>query len=165
MVPTLTLIASIAGERCTALDDDRLAPWLSERQRRTLSSRRPNSGNMAPLLLNARESVRRLHAAGIAILAGTDAPNLGTAHGVSIHEELAHLVAAGLSEVEALAAATSRAADTFNLGDRGRIAMGKRADLLLVRGDPTSDITNTRDVLSVWKNGYRVNRVAGPSGP
>ena len=75
---------------------------------------------------NALDSVRRLHAAGVVILAGSDAPNT-VAHGTGLHDELRHLVAAGLSPAEALAAATSRPATVFRLADRGRIAPGMRA--------------------------------------
>src|SRR5262249_55598967 len=48
----------------------------------------------------------------------------------------------------------------FHLDDRGRIAPGKRADLLLVKGDPTTDIKATRDIVSVWKLGMLVDRAA-----
>ena len=92
------------------------------------------------------------------ILAGTDAPNPGTAHGASIHRELELLVQAGLSPAEALAAATSTPARIFGLKDRGRIAPGLRADLVLVKGDPTADITASRDILRVWKIGQEVPR-------
>jgi len=109
---------------------------------------------------DAIPTVRTLHDAGIRLLAGTDAANPGTAHGASLHGELALLVEAGLTPVEALAAATSRTADTFGLADRGRIAAGKRADLLLVDGDPTTDIAATRRIAGVWKRGVRLDRAA-----
>lgn len=55
--------------------------------------------------------------------------------------------------IEALACATSLSAKRLRLEDRGRIVSGKRADLLLVRGDPTQDINETVNVEKVWKNG------------
>ena len=79
--------------------------------------------------------------------AGTDAPNSGTAHGASLHGELQLLVEAGLTPTEALAAATSAPAAAFHLTDRGRIAPGLRADLVLVEGDPTADILQTRAIV------------------
>src|SRR5262249_4997059 len=106
----------------------------------------------------AEQTVRALKAAGVPILVGTDAPNPGTAHGASLHRELELLVRAGLSPVEALAAATSAPAAAFHLSDRGEIAEGKRSDLLLVEGDPTRDITATRAIVGVWKEGKRINR-------
>jgi imidazolonepropionase-like amidohydrolase len=102
------------------------------------------------------EIVRQMKAAGVRILAGTDVPNPGTAHGTSLHTELELLVKAGLTPLEALAAATSQAADAFGLSDRGRIAPGLRADLLLVQGEPDRDIRATRDIAAVWKLGVAV---------
>lgn len=78
--------------------------------------------------------VGHLHAQGVRLLAGTDAPRPGVASGASLHRELELLVAAGLRPVEALAAATAWAADGLGLGDRGRIAVGLRADLVVLEG-------------------------------
>lgn len=110
---------------------------------------------------NAVRSVRALRRAGATILAGTDANSDPTAphtieHGVSLHEELALLVAAGLTPAEALDGATGAAADAFGLTDRGRVAVGRRADLLLVDGDPTRDILATQNIQAVWVAGRAV---------
>ncbi len=77
-----------------------------------------------------------------------------------MHRELELLVDCGLSAKQALVAATARAAECFRLKDRGRIAPGLRADLLLVRGDPTVDIRDTRNIEAVFKLGLRVDREA-----
>ena len=87
-------------------------------------------------------------------MAGTDAPNPGTTHGASLHGELELSLQSGLTPQEALAAATAVPARVFGLTDRGRIAKGLRADLVLVRGNPAADITTTRDIVSVWKAGH-----------
>jgi imidazolonepropionase-like amidohydrolase len=84
----------------------------------------------------------------------------GMAHGASVHHELQLLVAAGLSPVEALRAATSTPADRFGLTDRGRIAAGARADLLLVDGDPTTTISDTLSIRAVWRLGVLQPAVA-----
>lgn len=158
VVPTLTVVAGFSGQPSALVDDPRVAPWLSDDQRQTLEARagfaRPNPA----LLANARESVRRLHAAGVPILAGTDAPNPNTAHGVSLHEEIAWLARSGLSPAQALAAATSVPADAFGLADRGRIAPGQRADLVLVEGDPSREPGDTLAIVTIWKNGREVDR-------
>ena len=78
--------------------------------------------------------------------------------GASLHGELELLVGAGLTPAEALAAATAVNAAVFGLEDRGRVAPGLVADLLLVRGDPTADVTATRDVVAVFKRGVRADR-------
>ena len=80
----------------------------------------------------------------------------GLAHGASLHHELQLLVAAGLEPIEALCAATSIPARRFGLTDRGRIVLGARADLLLVDGDPITNIADTLSILCVWKQGVRL---------
>ncbi|MBB5209420.1 CIA30 family protein [Chiayiivirga flava] len=157
VVPTLAVIAGFSGRATTLPDDPRVLPWLSAEQRGTLAARFPAPPEPAHLLA-ALESVQRLHVAGVPLLAGTDAPNPNTAHGASMHEELVLLVDGGLAPRDALAAATARAADAFGLDDRGRIAPGKRADLVLVEGNPTADITATRAIAAIWKNGRAVQR-------
>ncbi len=64
---------------------------------------------------------------------------------------------AGLSPTEALRSATSAAAEAFGLADRGVVEPGRRADLVLVGGDPTSDVSVTRDVRGVWIAGTRTS--------
>ena len=105
----------------------------------------------------AIENVRRLHAAGVSLLAGTDAPNVGTAFGVSLHGELKLLVRAGLSNAEALAAATSLPATAFGIEDRGRIEVGQIADLVLVEGDLERDVSASTRIIVIWKDGYRLD--------
>lgn len=99
-----------------------------------------------------------LHAAGVPILAGTDAnvtPGVPyqPAFGASLHDELALLVDAGLSPAAALRAATSLPAKHFGLTDRGAVEPGLRADLVLVDGDPLADISATRAIRRVWLAG------------
>jgi imidazolonepropionase-like amidohydrolase len=110
---------------------------------------------------HALSTVAAFRQAGAVILAGTDsnddlAAPCQVAHGESLHEELERLVAAGLAPAEALRGATSLAAAIFGLTDRGAVAPGRRADLLLVDGDPTVDISATRNIRGVWIGGRRV---------
>jgi imidazolonepropionase-like amidohydrolase len=103
-----------------------------------------------------------MNAAGVRLLAGTDAPNL-TGHGVSLHGEMQLLTRAGLSPLEALKAATLTPAQAFRLSDRGRITQGARADLVLVEGNPLQDIELTRAIVRIFKKGFEVSR-ALPTG-
>lgn len=159
VVPTLVVIASVAGSDAgrTLAQDSALSPWLTPEQRDSLGARM-STAPKPQRLADAIDSVRRLHAAGATILAGSDAPNAGTAQGASLHGELALLVQAGLTPRQALVAATSAPAARFGIVDRGRIAPGLRADLVLVDGNPLDDITATRRIHTVWKNGARVER-------
>jgi imidazolonepropionase-like amidohydrolase len=104
---------------------------------------------------NAVRAAATLRRAGVTVLAGTDATPYGPAHGSGMHRELDLLTTAGFTNEEALAAATSVPADRFGLTDRGRIAPGLRADLLLVHGDPTTDITATASFAQIWRRGVR----------
>jgi hypothetical protein len=165
VVPTLSVVASIAdpGSGAELREDARLAPWLTREQLGSLVTKFPPQVRGPKNLQHAMESVRRLHAAGVPILAGSDAVNPGTAHGATLHGELALLVEAGLSPAAALSAATAVPARSFGLADRGRIAAGLRADLVLVEGDPTQDITATRAIAGIWKNGVVVERALLPA--
>lgn len=162
VIPTLSVTESASGTASGAslVEDPRLAPYLRADDRENLRRAFPGEASYGA----AEAAVRLLDRAGVPILAGTDAPNPGTAHGASIHRELELLVEAGLSPAEALTAATSAPAAAFGLGDRGRVVPGKRADLLLVDGDPTADITATRQIVRVWKLGVPVDREAHRSG-
>jgi imidazolonepropionase-like amidohydrolase len=106
----------------------------------------------------APQAIRQLVAATVPVLAGTDAPAPGLAYGASLHRELEHLVNAGLTPTAALAAATSAIARAFRMTDRGRIQTGMRADLLLVGGDPSKQIRDTRNIVAIWKKGVQVAR-------
>lgn len=160
VVPTLTVIESTGGVQSGAalVDDARLASFLDAAEKRSLRSSFPQRAASTIKIENAFATVRQLKAAGARILAGTDAPNPGTTHGASMHRELELLVRAGLTPIEALTAATSTPAAAFQIADRGRIAKGLRADLLLVDGDPTRDITATRAIAGIWKGGVALDR-------
>jgi imidazolonepropionase-like amidohydrolase len=162
VIATLTVNESVAGKPSgeSLVNDPRLAPYLDASSVGNLKRSFPHRPGSKTDFANALAAVRALRAANVPLLAGTDAPNPGTAHGVSIHRELELLVQAGLTPTEALRSATSVPANVFGLSDRGRIAPGLRADLLLVKGDPTQDILATRDIVSVWKTGAEADRAS-----
>jgi imidazolonepropionase-like amidohydrolase len=95
-------------------------------------------------------------ARGGRVVYGTDLGNQGPPPGVDV-AELRLLVEAGLSPGQALAAATSVAATHLGLDDAGRIAPGARADLLLVDGDPMSDLGALERVRLVARGGWVAN--------
>ncbi len=160
VTPCLCLNSSIMGNTGVALaTDDRVSSKLSKEWLDTLSS----SFNTYPQgdFEDVLATVADLHEAGVDILVGTDVsvpvPFLGgLAHGASVHHELQLLVAAGLTPIEALRAATVLPARRFGLTDRGRVAPGARADLLLVDGDPTTNIADTLSIRGVWRRGIRL---------
>ena len=138
--------------------DIKVTPFITPSMKSSLERRFPAGFGATLKLQNALATVSALKKAGVIVLAGTDAPAPGLAHGLSLHHELELLVLSGLTPLEALGAATFEPAQVFGFHDRGRIAVGTRADLLLVNGDPTADIKMTRDIVGVWKLGVRLSR-------
>jgi imidazolonepropionase-like amidohydrolase len=107
----------------------------------------------------AAAAVGALHKAGAHVLAGTDTFDYYVLPGVSLHQELALLVGAGLSTMEALQAATRNAADyRGTLAQEGTIERGKRADLVLLDGNPLAEIHNTTAIRAVVIGGRLVSR-------
>ncbi|RYE99923.1 MAG: amidohydrolase, partial [Oxalobacteraceae bacterium] len=157
VIPTFTLMESMAGVRGDDLLGDADLAALVEREGATTLKARYGQQAQPQLLAMPKAVTAALAKAGVPILAGTDAGNAGTLYGISMHRELAALVEAGLTPSAALAAATSAPAAAFRLGRRGCIATGCKADLLLVEGDPTRDITATRRIVEVWKDGQSAN--------
>jgi imidazolonepropionase-like amidohydrolase len=157
------------GHKALAEDPD-LSPYLTARAKEALAasskefwSRVYPGYDVSMLRFEVAEaSIRVLEDARVPILAGTDSPVGGMVFGASLHGELELLVRAGLSPKQALAGATALTAKHFGLSDRGRIAPGARADLVLVRGNPLTDIKATRRITAIWKAGRRVKRDPPP---
>jgi imidazolonepropionase-like amidohydrolase len=166
VVPCLVLNASMMGITGSALADD---PRVNARLDEAWTDLLRGSYDRYPLgnLQNVLNSVKALHDAGVDLLVGTDAAPFplpfmgGVVHGASVHHELQYLVHAGLTPIEALRAATSTPARRFRLDDRGRIAAGLRADLLLVDGDPTTRIGDTLNLRTVWRRGTPTQLTTG----
>jgi len=99
--------------------------------------------------------------AGVTIMAGTDTPIFYMTPGFSLHKELAVLVEAGMSPMQALESATLTPARYFSLQDRqGSISANKIADLVLLDANPLTDIANTMQISAVIKNGRALDRSA-----
>src|SRR5436190_2417936 len=104
------------------------------------------------------DAVRRMSEAGVRMTAGSDSPWGWYAPGEFVHE--IHMLAqAGLSYADAVVAGTAGAGESIGVGTlAGRLAKGRLADALVVRGDPTTEITALWDVLDVYQAGRRVER-------
>ena len=160
VVPCNVVSASILGRSGAALAaDPRVRARLPAIWRETLSASIASYDGQTPDIL--LRSMRALGDAGVTTLVGTDSafpsPSVGgVAHGASVHAEMGFFVDAGWSPAEAIAAATSETARAFDLGDRSRIAPSMRADLLLVDGDPQSDMGDSLSIRRVWKRGVEL---------
>jgi imidazolonepropionase-like amidohydrolase len=106
-----------------------------------------------------RALVGALHAAGARLLAGTDSGIDATQPGASMHDELDELVASGLTQLDALRAATSWPAEFLGrVGEIGTVSPGARADLVLVDGDPRQDVSTLRHPRAVLLRGMWLER-------
>jgi imidazolonepropionase-like amidohydrolase len=168
VVPTLIALRAVCGHR--PIEDMRADPRLADPARldEPPIPVRPADPSRHHLYGASTAALRQLLAAGVPLLAGTDTAlptaTLGVVgYGATLHAELELLVEAGLSPTQALVAATSAPARAFRLTDRGLVRPGLRADLLLVRGDPTTEIRDTRNIVAVWKRGTRLEPVT-PTG-
>ena len=166
VIPTLAVIAMADGRKPgqQIIADEDLSTHLDTMQRNNLAT---DFGGRIPgfSLDTAFHNVAAMQAAGIDILAGSDAPNPGTAHGATLHQELALLVEAGLSDAAALQAATTLPAKRFSLEGRGLLSVGARADVVLLDDDPLIDIAKTRRIHHVFRNGYAVARTVADNLP
>jgi imidazolonepropionase-like amidohydrolase len=98
--------------------------------------------------------LRRIAEAGGPIMSGSDSPDLLMAYGFALHRELAHMVRAGLTPYQALATATRNPAIFLGAEKEwGTIAPGRRADLVLLAGNPLQDIRNTERIEGVSVGG------------
>jgi imidazolonepropionase-like amidohydrolase len=120
---------------------------------------RPTMAAIERLFQAQAAAVGRAARAGVLILAGSDSGNPAIFHGPALIHELELLVElAGLSPQEALAAATSRAADRLGQKELGRIAPSAVADLVVLDADPTLDIRALRQVAAVYLGGLPLER-------
>jgi len=139
---------------------------LIEGVRRALHTKKSDQiitslGEFHPNLAQASNNLRRAYQAGVKLVTGSGAGNLLVFHGPTIHRELQLWVDAGIPASVALQAATYNAAHLLRLDNRiGLLKEGYEADLLLVDGDPLSDITATERISLVMFKGERVNRAA-----
>lgn len=103
--------------------------------------------------------IKSLHVAGVEIICGTDAGIGVTLPGFSIHQELAFLKEAGLSNYEVLKTATVNAASTHsNMNNMGSIEIGKLANLILVDSNPLLDLSALQKPAHVFINGRKLDR-------
>ena len=96
----------------------------------------------------------------VPVLAASAASWQGTLPGISMHTELEMLVQAGLSPRAALAAATGNYAEILGWSELGKVAAGRRADLLVLSSDPTQDVANADKIDSVYLSGQKLDREA-----
>jgi hypothetical protein len=138
-----------------------LAPWTRHLpavgQRYMEENQRKKAAQSAMRLWRINETI---FSAYPHYLAASGAPVFGSMPGISMHTELELLVRLGLSPREALAAATNNYALQFGWNELGQITPGRRADILVVNGDPTVNIWNARGISGLIVDGNVMDREA-----
>ena len=141
--------------------DDEVLRLLAERPQvfftMTLFGPSQAKGDDWPRLL---QNIGRLNSAGVRLALGTDVggASAGGRFGWTEHAELEHMVTAGLTPAQAIAAATRTAAEVLRLTDLGTIAAGKSASFLVLEGNPLERISNTQRIARVYLQGHEVRR-------
>jgi len=162
VVPTLVLHRAHARLRDSATHADPRLRYMSPATRATwTAAARGGIPGAETIDHGITRVIGALRRARVGILAGTDALNPYVYPGFSLHDELALLVGAGLTPLEALRAATLDPARFLDATDSlGTVAPGQLADLVLLDADPLADIQNTRKIRAVVLNGRLLDRVA-----
>lgn len=135
-----------------------LAPWtlegLQPASNRYYSFPEKSHAQLRTSLAFQRKLLKALEDGGVPLLAGTDATDIGPVAGFALHDELQEFVNDGLTPFQALQTATVNAARYFRQSaEFGTIEPGKRADLVLLGGNPLKDISNTRKIEGVMVQG------------
>ncbi|MEE4172706.1 MAG: amidohydrolase family protein [Xanthomonadales bacterium] len=164
-VPTQSLFETITGplslEELEArpgmdlLSDGLRANWTNA----VTNIRQQMTETQRARFLDARRALlKAMQEEGVGLLLGSDAPQIMNVPGFSAHQELAYLVQAGLTPLEALQTGTLNVARFLGEADRGQVAPGMIADLILLEANPLDDIGNTTRIAGVMHGGAWLDR-------
>ncbi len=127
--------------------------WTRRHEQRAPSAR-ANPERASLWAGNRNRVLKALSDGGVGILMGTDSPQIFSVPGFSLHREMQAMADAGMSPQEILASGTSNVGDYFQRFDTfGTVAVGRRADLLLLNSNPLSDVRNVADRAGVMFRG------------
>jgi imidazolonepropionase-like amidohydrolase len=163
IVPTMALWETLIGyadlNTLAAMPELKYAPPQQVNQWKTAHQTRLNQPNFdrkkAELIATNRMRIlKSLHEGGVRILLGTDAPQQFSVPGFSIHREMAFMVKCGFTPYQVIQSGTKNVGDYFKgKDDFGTVEVGKRADLILVQGNPLKDVANIAKSAGVMVRG------------
>jgi Amidohydrolase family len=146
--------AQIADPRLRYLPSEVVASWNPQGEGHPVARTDEDRAMTRQLIETGGAITDTMQRTGVSLIAGTDTGLPYLFPGFSLHDELALLVEAGLTPLDALQAATRNTAQAVGLGDElGTVEVGKLADLVLLDADPLAAITNTTRIAAVVANG------------
>ncbi len=169
VVPTMALWEALFGSRSGAewlqlRPETRYMPaamverWVSATDQRVEQFGQDPEA-IANILALRRRVLKALHEAGVPVLLGTDSPQIFSVPGFSIHHEMQVMVELGMSPYDVLEAGTRRVAEFYGESwDFGTVAVGQRADLVLLESNPFDDIAHFADRAGVMVNGRWIDQ-------
>lgn len=170
-VPGLAVVEAFLAVRdrntdllARSLVEQTAPPGLLDSTRKLIESNQPKQWlrglDQYPVVMEtAMENLRRAHRAGVKLATGTDAGNLLVIHGPTVQREIALWVKAGIPVETAIAAATGQAAALLGAGNRlGFIKPGHEASVILVDGNPLTDLSALEHISTVFLHGERIDR-------
>jgi hypothetical protein len=158
----LTPQTDLSGDPRTAyVPRNELSLWHQGIQDRLEFRTEPDFALRAEVVQRYLDLVGKMQSAGVRIMAGTDLAAANVFPGSSLHEDLAFLVQAGLTPMQALQAATKNPAEFLGkLQAQGTIEPEKTADLILLDANPLEDIHNTQKIRAIFLKGKFLDRNA-----
>ena len=133
--------------------DQGIENWRG-RQADRAAERKQNEAQFQQWFENRQAVLKALNDGGVTILMGTDSPQIFSVPGFSLHREMQAMAAAGLSNWDILISGTKNVGEYFQRHDAfGTVAVGRRADLLLLNANPLDDIGNVADRVGVMVRG------------
>jgi len=134
------------------MDKKTVNQWIDSKKN-LMANEQYNAGKIENFIKLRRKLIYECQKNGVGLLLGCDAPQVFNVPGFSTHNELKYLVDAGLTPYQAILTGTVNVAKYLNLADAGMIKPGAIADLILINGNPLTDVTNTKKVEGVMVRG------------
>lgn len=130
------------------MNEKTLNNWINAKND-IMKGSRYDSASVIALIELRKKLIRACQEGGVTILSGSDAPQVFDVPGFSLHQELQYMVNAGLTPFQALQTSTTNVATYFKLNNAGTIKEGNVSDLVLLNGNPLTDISQTQNIEGV----------------
>jgi imidazolonepropionase-like amidohydrolase len=150
--PSFTPETFLSDASTKYMDKETIDQWVKSKKN-LMANEQYDAAKVEKFIALRRRLIKACQDNGVGLLLGCDAPQVFNVPGFSTHSELAYMVLAGLTPYEALKTGTVNVASYLGLKDSGMIKQGAAADLILLNGNPLSDISESQNIQGVMVNG------------